>query len=118
MFSLVFLLPFLASPLLTSATPSPSHPSSRNFRRAAFTVQNGKDAIALNAKFASLTPNSTCKTGEEACVNKAFAQCVDDKFVLSPCGAGLECVVLPLVLSPGTSVTCDTAGMSLCFVLP
>jgi hypothetical protein len=71
-------------------------------RRAAFTLQNGKDAQALNRQFASLTPSSTCTNGQEACVQNKLAQCVNGKFALSSCAGGLQCVVLPLVNKPGT----------------
>ena len=71
-------------------------------KRASFTLQNGKDAQALNRKFASLSASSKCTTGENACVGGAFAQCVDGKFVTTPCAGGLTCVALPLVNSPGT----------------
>ncbi|RIA99201.1 hypothetical protein C1645_811667, partial [Glomus cerebriforme] len=46
-----------------------------------------------------------------------FAKCAQvfkdgklvNRFQLSPCnGAELECAVLPLVLKPGTSITCTT----------
>ncbi|KAK7060229.1 hypothetical protein VNI00_000994 [Paramarasmius palmivorus] len=70
--------------------------------------QNGLDAMALNDKFASLTPDSPCKTGENACVNNQFAQCVNDKFVLQSCGSANICAALPLVNSAGTSITCTT----------
>ncbi|KAI9445995.1 hypothetical protein H4582DRAFT_1804154 [Lactarius indigo] len=78
-------------------------------RRAAFTLQNGLDAQALNRKFQSLTAGSACKDGETACVKGQLAQCVGGKFAISPCAATLQCVALPLVNKPGTSVTCDTA---------
>lgn len=81
--------------------------------RAAFTLDNGKDAQALNAKFAGLSASSSCTPGENACVNGAFAQCVDGKFVLAPCAGGLTCVALPLVNSKGTSITCDTEADAL-----
>lgn len=77
-------------------------------RRAAFTEQNGQDAQALNAKFQSLTADSPCTDGESACVNGGFAQCVGGKFAVTPCAGGLQCFALPLVNSPGTSITCDT----------
>jgi len=77
-------------------------------RRAAFTLKNGQDAQALNKQFQSLTPNSACNSGD-ACVGSQVAKCVDGKFVLSSCTPKLQCVVLPLVNKPGTSVTCDTA---------
>ncbi|KAI9450719.1 hypothetical protein BJY52DRAFT_1125753 [Lactarius psammicola] len=76
--------------------------------RAAFTLQNGLDAQALNRKFQGLTASSPCTAGETACVNGQLAQCVGDKFALSSCASPLRCVALPLVNKPGTSVTCDT----------
>ncbi|KLO20007.1 hypothetical protein SCHPADRAFT_898077 [Schizopora paradoxa] len=75
---------------------------------ASFTKQNGQDAIALNQKFQSLNANSACTSGENACVNQQFAQCVNGKFVLTSCGSGLICSALPLVNSAGTSITCTT----------
>jgi len=77
-------------------------------RRAAFTLQNGLDAQALNSKFQNLTASSACTAGESACINGQLAQCVGDTFALSSCSAPLQCVALPLVNKPGTSVTCDT----------
>ncbi|KAI0748289.1 hypothetical protein C8Q80DRAFT_730335 [Daedaleopsis nitida] len=77
-------------------------------KRASFTLKNGQDAQALNRKFASLNANSACTSGENACIQGAFAQCVNGKFVTTPCAGGLTCVALPLVNSPGTSITCDT----------
>ncbi|KAI0757380.1 hypothetical protein C8Q80DRAFT_97170 [Daedaleopsis nitida] len=78
--------------------------------RADFALQNGKDAIALNDKFKSLNENSSCQTGDDACINDKFAQCVNGKFVLTQCAGGLVCAALPLVNSPGTSITCTTAA--------
>ncbi|KAI0062317.1 hypothetical protein BV25DRAFT_1838487 [Artomyces pyxidatus] len=79
-------------------------------RRAAFTKQNGIDAQKKNEQFKSLTADSPCTDGEEACINGSFAQCVDKKFQLTPCSGGTQCVVLPLVKSAGTSITCDTVA--------
>ncbi|KAI0054017.1 hypothetical protein FA95DRAFT_1551808 [Auriscalpium vulgare] len=76
--------------------------------RAAFSRQNGLDAQALNRKFTSLSADSSCTSGENACIDGKFAQCANSKFVLSPCGSGLTCIALPLVNSRGTSITCDT----------
>ncbi|KAJ6518746.1 hypothetical protein C8R45DRAFT_949122 [Mycena sanguinolenta] len=73
-----------------------------------FHIQNGLDAQTLNAQFKTLTSNSTCTDGEEACVGSSFAQCVSGSFVLTPCSGGLVCAALPLVNKPGTSVACDT----------
>ncbi|KAI9509605.1 hypothetical protein F5148DRAFT_735648 [Russula earlei] len=64
-------------------------------RRAAFTLQNGKDAQALNRKFRTLTPTSACTSGEVACVKGQLAECSNGKFALSPCPSTLQCVALP-----------------------
>jgi len=76
--------------------------------RADFTLSNGQDAQQKNADNADLTADSSCNTGDTACVDGDFAQCVDGKFVTTPCAATEQCVVLPLVNSKGTSTTCDT----------
>ena len=73
-----------------------------HWQRASFTLQNGLDAQALNAQFQSLTASSPCTSGQNACVNGQFAQCVNGQFELTPCAGGLTCVALPLVNSPGT----------------
>ena len=90
----VAILPFSLA-VLASAGPIVN-------KRASFTLQNGKDAQALNAKFASLSAGSSCTSGEVACVQGAFAQCVNGQFISTPCAGGLTCVALPLVNSPGT----------------
>ena len=89
------ILPLLALVGLVAAGPVVE-------RRSSFTLKNGQDAQALNKKFASLSPSSKCTSGEVACVQGAFAQCVNGKFVTTPCSGGLTCVALPLVNSPGT----------------
>lgn len=101
MFSTASFLPLLTLVLAAVASPMVE-------RRAAFTLQNGKDAQALNAKFATLSAASSCTSGENACINGAFAQCSNGRFVTMPCAGGLTCVALPLVNSAGTSITCDT----------
>lgn len=85
------------------AIPAPRHVS-----RSSFSLQNGEQAIAQNNQFASLTADSACTSGQNACVNQEFAQCVNGKFVLTSCGSGLICAALPLVNSAGTSITCTT----------
>jgi hypothetical protein len=70
--------------------------------RTVFTLQNGKDAQALNREFRNLTADSPCKSGQSACVNKKFAQCVNGKFQLSTCAPPEQCFALPLVNKPGT----------------
>ncbi|KAI0763835.1 hypothetical protein BD413DRAFT_642302 [Trametes elegans] len=99
---------FSAIVALSMALAASAHPGF--VRRASFTEQNGKDAIALNQKFAGLNENSPCQTGENACVQDKFAQCVGGKFVSQACGAGTICAALPLVNSAGTSITCTTAA--------
>ncbi|RDX56281.1 hypothetical protein OH76DRAFT_1477917 [Lentinus brumalis] len=97
---------FVALSLALAATARPSYLS----RRADFSLQNGKDAIALNDKFKTLSASSPCQAGEDACVNDQFAQCVGGKFVTQACAAGTICAALPLVNSAGTSITCTTAA--------
>lgn len=69
---------------------------------------NALQAQKLNAQFSTLTADSPCTDGAQACVKGEFAQCVNGKFQLSPCAGGTMCVVLPLVNKSGTSTTCDT----------
>jgi hypothetical protein len=74
-----------------------------------FRPKNADDAEKLTEDFKKLTPDSSCKDGEQACVEDQFAQCVNGKFALNSCGGGeTKCVVLPLVNKPGTSITCST----------
>ncbi|GLB38862.1 hypothetical protein LshimejAT787_0600240 [Lyophyllum shimeji] len=73
-----------------------------------FALQNGKDAKALNAQFAGLTPASPCNDGQQACVAGGFAQCVGGKFQITQCAGATICAALPLVNKPGTSITCTT----------
>jgi len=86
-----------------------AHPAAHT-RRAPppFALKNGQDAIALNAKFKSLKEGDPCKSGENACIDQKFAQCIGGKFASQSCGAGTICAALPLVNSPGTSITCTT----------
>ncbi|KAI0072368.1 hypothetical protein K474DRAFT_1667906 [Panus rudis PR-1116 ss-1] len=98
--------------LLALSAVASARPQFVVLRRAAdpaVVLKNGQDAIALNDKFKTLTADSTCDAGENACIGDAFAQCVNGKFVTTPCGPGTVCAALPLVNSAGTSVTCTTA---------
>lgn len=45
--------------------------------------------ISNSAKFKILTPASPCGGGEAACVNDKLAQCVNGRFVLTSCSAGM-----------------------------
>ncbi|KAF9485474.1 hypothetical protein BDN70DRAFT_823624, partial [Pholiota conissans] len=98
----------VAAPASTSAPTSSGSSSSSGFLLA-----NGQDAQALNKKFASLTADSSCTAGENACVNGGFAMCVGGKFTVVGCASGLTCAALPLVNSRGTSITCDTSADAL-----
>jgi len=77
-------------------------------RRDDISVQNGNDAIALNAKFKTLTPQSSCTTGDTACVNDTYAQCNGGQFTLTPCSTGLVCRASPDRGSLGTTISCMT----------
>ncbi|KAJ3479164.1 hypothetical protein NLI96_g9255 [Meripilus lineatus] len=95
-----------STPVTPSATPSA--PASGDFR-----LKNGQDAQTLNAKFAALTPDTTCNDGDQACVDGGFAQCISGKFVVQACSGGLTCVALPLVNKAGTSIACTTQADAL-----
>ncbi|KAK7694222.1 hypothetical protein QCA50_001402 [Cerrena zonata] len=85
--------------------------SARPVRRQApadVQLQNGKDTIALNDKFAGLNADSPCAEGDQACINNGFAQCVAGKFVIQPCPGGTVCKALPLLNSAGTTISCTT----------
>ncbi|KAF8060761.1 hypothetical protein FPV67DRAFT_1423415 [Lyophyllum atratum] len=91
------------------ASQAPAPPASPAAPPAkGFALQNGKDAKALNAQFATLTAASPCNAGDQACVAGGFAQCVGGKFVITQCAGGTICAALPLVNKPGTSITCTT----------
>jgi len=94
-----------AAPAPADSTPAASSSGSGGFKEA-----NGEAAQKLNAQFATLTADSSCTAGQNACVNGQFAQCVNGSFELTPCAGGLTCQALPLVNSPGTSITCDTVA--------
>ncbi|KAJ8454367.1 hypothetical protein ONZ45_g19337 [Pleurotus djamor] len=93
-----------------AVTPPPQAAPQADPNAKPFTLANGQDAKALNAQFASLTPESSCQDGQQACVNGQFAQCANGKFLLTACAGGAQCFALPLVNSKGTSITCATAA--------
>ncbi|KAF8516012.1 hypothetical protein BU17DRAFT_51227, partial [Hysterangium stoloniferum] len=102
--------PSQAAPAPVPATaPPPADNQVLSDDKTSFTLSNRKAIQALNKQFASLSTSSSCTAGQNACVNNQFAQCVDGKFVLTGCAGGLQCAVLPLVNSPGTSITCVEA---------
>jgi len=97
-----------SAPAPETPEPAPSPAASPAATGGDFKLSNGQAAQDLNAEFATLTSDSPCTAGENACVDDGFAQCVDGKFVVSACGSGLTCAALPLVNKPGTSITCTT----------
>ncbi|KAJ3894925.1 hypothetical protein GG344DRAFT_39910 [Lentinula edodes] len=83
--------------------------SARPMRRDATALQNGQDAISLNAQYKTLSATSSCTSGENSCVTGKFAQCVNGKFVLQSCATGTICAAIPLDSpSTGTLTTCTT----------
>ncbi|KAH7881295.1 uncharacterized protein C8R40DRAFT_30896 [Lentinula edodes] len=83
--------------------------SARPMRRDATALQNGRDAISLNAQYKTLSATSSCTSGENSCVTGKFAQCVNGKFVLQSCATGTICAAIPLDSpSTGTLTTCTT----------
>ncbi|KAH9973430.1 hypothetical protein BGW80DRAFT_1437194 [Lactifluus volemus] len=98
--------PTPVSSCTTSSSPASTpiaSPSSGDFH-----AQNGKDAQTLNQMFQTLTPNSPCTAGQQACVQGQFAQCVNAQFVLTQCAGATQCMALPLVNKRGTSIACDS----------
>ncbi|KAJ3846580.1 hypothetical protein EV368DRAFT_52603, partial [Lentinula lateritia] len=83
--------------------------SAHPMRRDAVALQNGQDAISLNAQYKTLPATSSCTSGENSCVTGKFAQCVNGKFVLQSCATGTICAAIPLDSpSTGTLTTCTT----------
>ncbi|EMD38729.1 hypothetical protein CERSUDRAFT_112455 [Gelatoporia subvermispora B] len=107
-----------AAPIVSTAAaamPSASAPasSSSSTSSGSFQLQNGQDAQAQNAKFATLSTTSSCNEGDMACINNGFAQCVSGQFVVEGCSSGTICAALPLVNKPGTSIACTTQSDAL-----
>jgi hypothetical protein len=92
----------------SSSASAPQPPAAPAAGNSGFALQNGIDAQELNTEFSTLNVNSPCEGTEVACVDGSFAQCVDGSFQLSQCAGGTQCFALPLVNSPGTTVTCTT----------
>ncbi|PBK70601.1 hypothetical protein ARMSODRAFT_884202, partial [Armillaria solidipes] len=97
---------FLSVRADTNSTSSSSSSSS-------FAGANGLKAQQLNAQFASLSTNDSCTTGDQACVNGGFAQCVGGTWEVTECSSGTSCFALPLVNSAGTSLSCDSESDAL-----
>ncbi|EGG12807.1 carbohydrate-binding module family 19 [Melampsora larici-populina 98AG31] len=71
-------------------------------------LNNGKLAQGLNAKYATMTMETSCKEGDHACVQGGFAQCVVGKYVSLGCAPPTVCFELPLLLKPGSVPGCTT----------
>lgn len=71
-------------------------------------LNNGKLAQGLNAKYTTMTMNTSCKEGDHACLQGGFAQCVAGKYVSLGCSPPTVCFELPLLLKPGSVPTCTT----------
>ncbi|EIN13437.1 hypothetical protein PUNSTDRAFT_94490 [Punctularia strigosozonata HHB-11173 SS5] len=69
-------------------------------------IQNGKDAAALNTKFASFKVGDACTV--DACIGSQFAPCSQGKLVAQDCAPTTKCAALPNVNSAGTSIACTT----------
>ncbi|OCH93946.1 hypothetical protein OBBRIDRAFT_712920, partial [Obba rivulosa] len=87
--------------------------SSINAAPTSFEKQNALDAQQLNAQFATLKATDACTEGQQACVESAFAQCVNGTWTLTQCVKDTSCVALPLVNKPGTTISCDTQSDAL-----
>ncbi|KAJ3872084.1 hypothetical protein F5051DRAFT_339883, partial [Lentinula edodes] len=91
------------------STTAASSAATSSSSTSSFALSNGQAAQKLNAQFATLTASS-CTEGQNACVNGAFAQCVNGSFETTRCAGGTTCAALPLVNSAGTSITCATTA--------
>lgn len=100
------LVPLSTKPTSTAsmAAPAATSPS------AGFLLSNGQSAQKMNTRFATLTPDSSCNVGDDACINGAFAQCVNGLYVLQHCAPTLTCYALPLILKAGTSIACTSTA--------
>jgi len=110
---IIFYLAQIAA--LSSALPVPQRSREIIVKRAAFTESNGKAAQQGNAASASHHAGDSCsQEGEVLCSsNNEILECANGVFVAEPCGAGLQCYILPLVNKAGTSATCDTEADAL-----
>lgn len=101
--------PTASTAVAAPATTSAATGASSSISTSDFHLQNGIDAQKLNAQFKSLTADSPCTDGQQACIGNSFAQCVSGSFALTTCSSGTVCAALPLVNKPGTSIACDTS---------
>ncbi|EJF60616.1 hypothetical protein DICSQDRAFT_137422 [Dichomitus squalens LYAD-421 SS1] len=97
-----------AAATTTSAAASATSSASSSSSSSDFQLQNALDAQKLNAQFVTLSADSTCNEGDQACIDGGFAMCVGGKFINMGCAATTQCFALPLVNKPGTSLACTT----------
>ncbi|KAI0747060.1 hypothetical protein C8Q80DRAFT_1256709 [Daedaleopsis nitida] len=76
-------------------------------------LQNGKDAQALNAEFATLKASDTCDDGEMACIKDSIAHCANATWKLEACPKTLSCFALPSVREEGTVISCTSNATAL-----
>jgi len=69
---------------------------------------NGQQAQILNSEFENLQVNDPCNTGETACINNAFAACIDDAWQTQSCPSTKTCFALPQIRTNGTFVACTS----------
>ncbi|KAE9383550.1 hypothetical protein BT96DRAFT_1009042 [Gymnopus androsaceus JB14] len=65
------------APSSATAADNSAATSSSSTSTSGFALSNGQQAQASNAQFATLTTSSSCTSGQDACVNGGFAQCVN-----------------------------------------
>jgi len=99
--SLSFVFLAVYSTLLASAASPYS-------KRESYLQQNGPAAEALNNQYASLTPDSSCTDGEDACVQGKFGHCYQGRYLTYSCPNDWECAAIPNEWSVGTTTTCDS----------
>ncbi|KAJ7255275.1 hypothetical protein C8J57DRAFT_605348 [Mycena rebaudengoi] len=70
--------------------------------------QNAILAQFMNKQFANMADTDSCSGNVTACIAGAYAACVSDVWVLTPCAGDLVCASMPLTSSSGTVLSCDT----------
>ncbi|KAF4338881.1 hypothetical protein FBEOM_7212 [Fusarium beomiforme] len=91
-------------------TINPGVPTGTSVIPASAYASNVVDARTYNEEFAKLTPESSCKRGQAACINGQTGVCDDTgKFQLTPCATeGEKCFALPLYnYEGGIKIVCE-----------
>ncbi|KAH9974051.1 hypothetical protein BGW80DRAFT_1445075 [Lactifluus volemus] len=71
-------------------------------------LSNAQQAEILNCEFQSLQTSDPCNTGETACIQNAFATCVNNAWQTQSCSQSKMCFALPQVRANGTFVACTS----------